>query len=665
MDKLKMHSLDMTADNIEKIAAIFPNCATESADDQGKLNKTIDFDLLKQELSSSIVDGPQERYQLNWPGKREALLTANAPIAKTLRPNREESVNFNTTENLFIEGDNLEALKLLQETYLGKVKVIYIDPPYNTGKDFIYADNFAENSDDYLKRSDQKDDEGNNLVANTESNGRFHSDWLSMMYSRLKLARNLLQDDGVIFISIDDNEVDNLRKISDEIFGSDNLVFTYTIKVRYEGKTLVEDMLYQKVVENIVVYTKSKELLNLVRESEEYKYDKFVWDVEELLEPEVIELGGKRVEVFTKDKYKMVKKEASDSLLKEIWATGSILDGNSSGRFFRDYLTGRYNHDGYSVLYKVFDIGDDNRDSRYFTGPKKVGATKGKYFQGVPRSVIESPENARRSKPIVTYYDLAGDFGNCRHEGNVDFRSGKKPIAMYQKLFKIIPWKSNDIVMDFFAGSSSTAHAVMTINADDNKNRKFIMMQLPEECDEKSEAFKAGFSTIAEISKERIRRAGKKIIEDNADKKGIENLDIGFRTLKIDTSNMTDVFYNPENISQLDMLTQVENIKEEREDEDLLFQVLLDWGVGLTLPISKQQISGKDVFFVNGDSDGEGADLIACFAKHITDDLVKRLALLQPLRIVFRDDGFEADDVKINAEQIFKQLSPATDVKSL
>ncbi len=665
MNKLNMHSPNITQENIAKLAALFPNCVTESRDENGLLKKSIDFDLLRQELSPHIVEGPQERYHLNWPGKREALLTANAPIAKALRPCREESVDFDTTENLFIEGDNLDALKLLQETYLGKVKMIYIDPPYNTGKDFIYADDFRTTRQNNELAEELRDGEGNKLVdegelkQNTTANGRFHSDWLSMMYPRLKLARNLLKDDGVIFISIDDNEVSNLRTVCNEIFGEENALFIYTIKVRYEGKTLVEDMLYQKVVENVLVYAKSKESLNLLRKTDDYNYDKFIWDIEELQEPVTLELLGKRVEIFTKQQYRIVKKEASNELLKEIWASGSILDGNSSGRFFRDYLTGRYNEDGYGVLYKVYGIGDDNRGYRYFTGPQREGATKGKYYQGVPNTVLNAPEKAKKRKPIETFFDLAADFGNCRHEGGVDFRSGKKPLALFNKLFEIMPWSEGELILDFFAGSATTAHAVMQLNAEDGGKRKFIMVQLPEECEEKSEAFKAGYETIAEISKERIRRAGRKIREENATT--APDLDIGFRVFKVDSSNMADVYYTPDAVeqSQLNLLT--DNIKADRSSEDLLFQVLLDWGVDLTLPIAKETIEGREVFFVDGDA------LAACFAKagEITEDFCKALARRQPLRVVFRDAGFKNDSVRINVEQIFKLMSPHTDVKTI
>lgn len=539
-DKLDMASPDGVSKNVEQIAALFPHCVTETAE-----GKAIDFDLLRQELSQDIVEGTKERYRLEWPGKKEAIVTANLPTTKTLRPVREDSVNFDTTQNIYIEGDNLEVLKLLQENYLGKIKVIYIDPPYNTGKDFIYKDNFTQDSEEFQEESGQKDELSRRLVVNPEVSGRYHSDWLSMMYPRLKLARNTLTDDGVIFISIDDNEFHNLRKICDEIFGIDNHIFTYTIKVRYEGKTLVEDMLFQKVVENILVYAKSHPDVNLVRQSQDYSFDKFIYDIEEMSKPRKIELGGKVVEIFDKDSYKIVKKEPDSTHLKEIWATGSILDGNSSGRFFRDYLTGRYVEDGLGALYKVYGIGDDERPYRYFTGPQRDGATKGKYFQGVPKDIKNNPGEAQRTTPIVTYYDLAADFGNCRHEGNIDFRNGKKPIALFRKLFGIVDWKPGDIVLDFFSGSASTAHAVLQLNTEDMLNRKFILVQLNEPTDPKTDSYKEGLTSISEIGKERIRRASGKIEEEAG-----KVIDCGFRVFRADESNMQDVYYRPQDYKQ-------------------------------------------------------------------------------------------------------------------
>lgn len=647
IDKLDLQSPDLVNENFDKLAALFPNCVTEGAE-----GKAIDFDLLKQELSHAVVEGNKERYRLEWPGKREAIVTANLPTTKTLRPVREDSVDFDNTENLYIEGDNLEVLKLLQESYLGKIKMIYIDPPYNTGKDFVYKDNFSKDVQEELIESGQKDEYNQRLVANPETAGRYHSDWLSMMYPRLKLARNLLSKDGVIFISIDDNELDNLKKVCDEIFGITNDMFTYTVKVRYEGKTLVEDMLFQKVVENVLVYAKSRPDLNLVRQKEDYSYDKFIYDIEELGSPEIVELGGKKVEIFKNDQYKVVKKEPHESLLKEIWASGSILDGNSSGRFFRDYLTGRYRNDGLGVLYKVHGIGDDARPYRYFTGPKREGATKGKYYQGVPNNISDDPANAQKEKPIVTFHDLAADFGNCRHEGSMDFRSGKKPLEIFKKLFEIIPWNKGDAVLDFFSGSASCAHAVLNHNVQDELARKFIMVQLPEATDEKTEAFKEGLHNICEIGKERIRRAAKKIKEDtNAD------IDYGFRVYRLDSSNMQDVYYKPQDYDQGQLDAFADNVKADRTADDLLAQVMLDWGLPLSLKIDQVDVLGKKVFKVADNS------LYACFDTGIDDDFAKAIAEDKPLRVVFKDSGFKNDTAKTNVKQLLKQLSPETEMK--
>lgn len=642
-------STDTVADNISKLKALFPEAFTESK---------VDFDALKEVLGD-YVDGRDERYSFTWNGKSKARMIAQTPSTGTLRPCKEESVDWDSTQNLFIEGDNLEVLKLLQKSYHKKVKMIYIDPPYNTGKDFVYKDNFKDNIKNYKEITGQVDGEGRNLSNNPETSGRYHTDWLNMMYPRLKLARNLLKDDGIIFISIDDNEFANLKNICDEIFGEENALFIYTIKVRYEGKTLVEDMLYQKVVENVLVYAKSRESLSLVRKVEDYNYEKFIWDIEELENPTTLNLGGKRVDVFTKQQYRIVKKEPNNELLKEIWASGSILDGNSSGRFFRDYFTGRYNQDGYGVLYKVYGIGDDSLDYRYFTGPQREGATRGKYYQGVPNTVLDAPDDAKRRKPIETFFDLAADFGNCRHEGGVDFRSGKKPLALFNKLFEIMPWGENDLILDFFAGSASTAHAVMQLNTEENGNRKFIMVQLPEATDEKTEAFKTGYKTIAEISKERIRRAAAKIQAENPDYQG----DLGFKVFKLDSTNIKPWELDFDLTSQ-DLEDQISNIKTDRKEEDVLYEVLLKYGLDLTLPITEHSIAGHKVFNI-----GMGA-LMVCLSDKISLEVAEGIAKLKEelnpeiMRVVFKDAGFADDVVKTNALQILKQAG-IEDVRSL
>src|SRR5690625_3676139 len=385
MKKLSMHSKDLTQDNLAKIQAAFPNCITESTDENGNIKLSVDFDLLRQELADHIVEGPQERYRLDWPGKREAILLANAPIAKTLRPARDESVDFDNTENLFIEGDNLEALKLLQENYLGKVKMIYIDPPYNTGNDFVYQDNFAESSKEYFERSNQVDEEGNRLVANTDSNGRFHSDWLSMMLPRLNLARKLLDDDGVVFISIDDNEASNLKLLCNEIFGEQNLVDVFYLQVRYANKSLNEKDDFQKLIEQVLIYAKDKAQFKPNKPDEDYDLSKFCYRIVELSKGEETVLGGKRVTVFKEGEYEIVKEETGSlDKLKATWASGSVLTGNTSGKFFDQHLANRKEVDGIRCLYKVEGIGEDGLGYRYFTGPKRESATKGQFYSGVP-----------------------------------------------------------------------------------------------------------------------------------------------------------------------------------------------------------------------------------------------------------------------------------------
>ena len=630
MDKLKMHSSNLTEANIAKLAELFPNCITEARDAKGKLKQSVDFDLLRQELSSSIVEGPQERYQLNWPGKREALLTANAPIAKTLRPCREDSVNFETTQNLFIEGDNLEALKLLQEVYLNKVSLIYIDPPYNTGGDFIYEDDFAEDVDAYLYRSNQKSEIGDRMIANPESNGRIHSDWLSMIYSRLRLARSLLRNDGLIFISIDDNEQANLQKVCDEIFGESNFrgkVSRATGTPSGQGHGILVNE-----VDFILIYSKSEEatLYGLPFTSGDQK----IYDQQD---------------------------EFGRYLTRTLRKTG----GEDRREDRPTMYYGVEAPDGE----KVFPIGPGGYESRWRCGPKSYEELKN-------NNLIEWKQVAESGvqvwKPYQKFY-LEGRLKQPSNlwqniEGNkkasIDIKGlfgakvfdTPKPIELIKRCISI-GMQSDGIVVDFFAGSATTAHAVMALNAEDQGTRRYVMIQLPEACPEDSEAYKNGYSKISDIGKERIRRAGIKIKAAHA--MTVPDLDTGFRTLKIDTSNMKDVYYNPDAVSQDLLSDQVDNIREDRTAEDLLFQVLLDWGVDLALPISQQSIAGKTVFFVDGNT------LVACFDTGIDEDFVKQLAGHQPLRVVFRDSGFASDSVKINVEQVFKLLSPATEIKTL
>lgn len=641
-----MHSPNLTEKNIARLAEIFPDCVTESRDEQGILIKSLDFDLLKQELSGHIVEGPQERYRLDWPGKREALLIANAPIAKTLRPCREESVNFDTTKNLFIEGDNLDALKLLQETYLGKVKMIYIDPPYNTGNDFIYEDDFAENTEEFLKRSNQKDEEGNRLVTNSESNGRFHSDWLSMIYARLKLARNLLKEDGVIVASIDENEVVNIRKIFEEIFGESNMLFQITLLCNPKGRS--QDKFIANCHEYLVGFSKeqlNKGEMNIPKESEEISKH-----------------------------YKLSDKRGKYRVL-ELRNTHREFGRHNRRNLYYPFFvntTGEVSLDEMSDSEVIFPDWDDGFEGCWTWSAEKsrqqieeIVAVRSKGRWKIFRKNYAENNDGEASKQVKSIWNEKyfqtekgqAVFNELFKTKNKIFQSPKSVFTIRQLL--LMASAKDSLIVDFFAGSSTTAHAVMQLNAEDGGKRKFIMVQLPEPCDEKSEAFKAGYKTIAEIGKERIRRAGRKIKEENPIT--TTDLDTGFRVLKVDSSNMADIYYTPDAVNQDKLLWMSENIKEDRTPEDLLFQVLLDWGVDLSLPVTKETIMGKDVFFVDGNA------LVACFDREggVTEDLVREIARREPLRVVFRDAGFNDDSVKINVEQIFKAISPHTEVKTI
>lgn len=625
MEKMKLHSPNLTQDNIYRVRELFPGCVTEAQGEDGQLKLAVDFDQLRQELSESIVEGPQERYHLNWPGKWEALLTANAPIAKTLRPCREESVDFDTTKNLFIEGDNLEVLKLLQETYLGKVKVIYIDPPYNTGNDFLYEDDFAEDADKFLRRSNQKDEDGIRLVTNTEANGRFHSDWLSMIYPRLKLARNLLRDDGVIFISIDDNEQANLKRMCDEVFGDQNFVSTVIWEKRYSPQNAVK--WFSEAHDFILVYAKNK--LN--------------W------QPNLLERSD-----AMNARYRNLDDDPR-GVWKPADATAQGGHGTQSQFYVLTAPNGKQHTlpNGRCWVYTEPVFQKMVADNRIWFG------TDGNNVPAVKRFLTEVKQGTA-CQTIWKYGDV-GHNQEGKKEVNTLFPESAvfetpKPVRLLKRILHLST-EADSIVLDFFAGSATTAHAVIQQNAEDGGNRTFIMVQLPEPCDKNSGAFKSGYRTIAEISKERIRRAGSKILEGQCHEGW--NKDISFRVLKVDTSNMADVYYTPDAIDQGQLQIFTENIKSDRKPEDLLFQVLLDWGVDLSLPIRRETLQSKSVFFVDENA------LVACFDTGVDEDLVKELAQFEPLRVVFRDNGFVSDAVKINVEQIFKQMSPGTDVKSI
>lgn len=625
MDKLKMHSPDLTQDHIARIRELFPGCVTEARGPDGSIRLAVDFDQLRQELSDSIVEGPQERYRLDWPGKREALLLANAPIAKTLRPCREESVDFDTTKNLFIEGDNLDALKLLQETYLGKVKMIYIDPPYNTGNDFIYEDDFTENCEAYFKRSNQKDDAGARLAANTEANGRFHSDWLSVIYPRLKLAKNLLREDGVIFVSIDDGEMPNLRKMCDEVFGSENFIANIIWEKKFAPQN--DDKYITTTHDYILVYTKSPEkwFPTLLPRSEEA----------------------------------LSKFKNPDNDPRGVWTSGDLTSKTKAANHSYPIYTpsgravtpphGRQWAPSLQTFEKLL------AEDRIWFGENGDNVPRVKQFlseiqNGVVPMSIWKHEDVGHNQSATQ--ELKKIFGG------ISLFDNPKPVKLLKRII-YLSTKSDDIILDFFAGSATTAHATMALNAEDGGNRRFIMVQIPEACHERTEAFNSEYKYISAISKERIVRAGLGILEEQCHH--VWNKDTGFRVLKIDASNMADVHYSPDALGQAHIDSLIDNIKPDRTPEDLLFQVMLDWGVDLALPIARQDIQGKEVFLVDGNA------LAACFDAHggVDEPFVKELAQLQPLRVVFRDAGFKDSAMKINVEQIFKLLSPSTEVKCL
>jgi len=628
MEKLKLHTPDLTAENIDKIAQLFPNCVTEARDEAGRLTQAIDLDQLRQELSGSIVEGPQERYHLDWPGKREAILAANAPIAKTLRPSREESVDFDLTRNLFIEGDNLDALKLLQETYLGEVKLIYIDPPYNTGNDFIYEDDFAEDSEAYLLRSNQKDESGNRMVANTDANGRFHSDWLTMLYPRLRLAKNLLRADGAIFVSIADQEVHNLRIVMNEIFGANNFVATIIWQKVFSPKNSARH--FSEDHDYVVVYARNAEL----------------WAP--YLLPRTEEMDSR---YSNPDNDPRGPWTSGDLSARNYYGEGTYQVKCPSGRVIAGPPPGMYWRVSSS---KLKDLDDDKR---VWWGADGNNVPRLKRF-------LSEVKTGLVPQTLWTYQEV-GHTQEAKKEllEFVKFPSSDstmetpKPTRMLKRILRIAtPPQDNALVLDFFAGSGAMTHATFAINAEDGGNRRAIAVQLAEPL-----GLEAGnghaLQTIADVCKERIRNAGTKIKSDTA--LTAPNLDTGFRVLKIDTSNMRDVYYAPDALAQGDLLAQVDNIRPDRTPEDLLFQVLVDWGLDLALPIAQETIAGKSAFFVDGNA------LAACFDTGITDELVKEVAKRKPLRAVFRDSSYGSDSVKINVDQIFRLLSPDTEVRSI
>lgn len=592
MDKLNMHSPNKVDENIEKLGKLFPSCLTERKNEKGETERAIDFDMLKQELSTVLVEGNEERYQFTWPDKKKSVLLANAPIAKTLRPCREESVNFDATENLYIEGDNLDVLKLLQETYLGKVKMIYIDPPYNTGNDFVYEDDFAQSTDEYLENSGQYDEEGNRLVKNLDSNGRFHTDWLNMIYPRLKLAKDLLRDDGVIFISIDDGEVRNLRNICDDVFGESNFVACIVWQRIHSTKN--DAKYFSENDEYIICYAKniSNIKIGLLPRTEEMN--------QRYKNPDDDPRGG--------------------------WQSGDLVASGerSNGHYIvKSPVTGKEFDvpQGKHWVYSEENMRSLVEDNRIWFG------IDGNSFPRKKRFLSDVQEG--RTPNTLWLSEEVGHNQSATREIRQIFDGGHyfdfpKPVDLIKRCILLFA-KADDIILDFFSGSATTAHAVMQLNTEDGGNRKFIMVQLPEETDEKSEAYKAGYKNICEIGKERIRRAGVKIKEDNADKEGIENLDTGFRVLKLDSTNMKDVYYNPADYTADIFDTLTDNIKEDRTPEDLLFQVMLDLGVLLSSKIEESRIAEKKVF------DVADSYLIACFDKNVTRKPFRQLPRRSPI----------------------------------
>lgn len=655
MDKLKMQTANKADENFKKLAAMFPNAVTETINENGEVVRAIDKDVLMQEISCKVVDGNEERYQFTWPDKKKSVLLANAPINRTLRPVREDetvptgadsegkpycstgSVDFDTTENLYIEGDNLEVLKLLQETYLGKIKMIYIDPPYNTGNDFVYNDEFGIRSEEWNGISGNYDADGNQIVGalerNTEANGRFHTDWLNMVYPRLKLAKDLLRDDGVIFISIDDNEVENLKKVCGEVFGEGNFVAI----INWKGRGGRQDSKYYAAVhEYILCYAKQREYFvagEEIKSGDVYpKYDK---EKGRYYKTQLLRKWGSnsrredRPNLF----YPITAPDGT-----EVYPVVAVRDSQRPS--ICEKIDGRWRH-GASTMEKNIKNG-------------LVEFVKQDDGTWIPYEKIFAPlEGEEKTKKYTTWIDETNDGAKGIKDlfGSTVFDYPKSPNLLVRFL-KMAGIESGDIILDFFSGSATTANAIMQLNAEDGGHRKFIMVQLPEKCDEKSEAYKAGYKTICEIGKERIRRAGAKIKEEAG--LAAQNLDTGFRVLKCDTSNMKDVYYNPAEY-EVNMFSRLEdNIKEDRTPEDLLFQVMLDLGVLLSSKIEETTIAGKKVFNV------EDNYLIACFDSDVSEETIKAIAKQKPYYFVMRDSSMASDSVATNFDQIFATYSPDT-----
>ena len=652
MDKLKMQTVNKADENYRKLSELFPNVVTETIDEYGEVVRAIDKDVLMQEIAVKVVEGREERYQFTWPDKKKAMLAANAPITATLRPVVADSVGKDGTpggfdsENLYIEGDNLEVLKLLQETYLGKVKMIYIDPPYNTGNDFVYEDDFAQSADEYMGNSGQYDEEGNRLVTNTESNGRFHTDWLNMIYPRLKIAKDLLADDGVIFISIDENEIENIIKLGCEIFGEDNHLGEIVVKSNPRGSMSTAEI--ASLHEYLSIFSKNRLECRIIGHlltenmTSEYKYK------DENGEYRLLGLrmrGGfwRRSDrpnlyypIYITPNTGLVSLERSSEYCEEVFPVQPSTMEDGTWRWSKEKVI----EQGYLLLGKKItrngELCWDIYQKDYLTKGNQERRTKAK-------SIWDEPEINYQNGTV----EIKSLFAKS---GIFDY---SKPVFLIMRILEMLDLKDEDIILDFFSGSATTAHAVMKLNAEDGGHRKFIMVQLPEKTDEKSEAYKAGYKNICEIGKERIRRAGRKIKED-AGLTAPADLDIGFRCLRLDESNMKPVYYTPDEVGQQDLFSLVDNVKEDRTPEDLLFQVMLDLGVLLSSPIEVKEIADKKVFNV---ADGF---LLACFDHDVTEETVKAIAQMKPYYAVFRDSSMANDSVATNFEQIFETYSPDT-----
>lgn len=681
MDKLKMHTPNKADENFKKLAELFPNAVTETIDENGEVVRAIDKDVLMQEISCTVVDGKEERYQFTWPDKKKSVLLANAPISKTLRPCREESVDFDTTENLYIEGDNLEVLKLLQETYLGKVKLIFIDPPYNTGKDsFLYNDNFSVDISDYANLAGQYDEDGNllfDLRVNNESNGRFHSDWLNMLYPRLKIAKDLMSDDGAIFISIDDNELDNLKKICDEIFSAQNFVNIISVKLKNIAGASGggEDKRLKKNMEYILVYAKNYSALQpfenvytvtpISELVEQYRQEGVSWKyTTALVNPGEKEYIGSTVDGEGSEIKIYKRVNFSIQSIGQIMKNEGLTEAESYAKYAHCIFQTAMPQSSIRprVMKKVQELGIKNELFSIEYVPRS-GRNKGQLYEQFYRGenfrlfawlkdVSDEVDGVLCKKDLQgTFWDFVGETKNLTKEGKVPFPNGKKPLKMLKQILTMQSAKDS-IILDFFSGSATTGHATMLANADDEGNRKFIMIQLPEETPVDSDERKAGFCNICELGKERLRIAGREIKEERGFT--AQNIDIGFRVLKCDTSNMKDVYYSPSDFDRNLLDLMADNIKEDRTPEDLLFQVMLDLGVTLSSKIEETTIAGKKVFDV---ADGF---LIACFDKDVNDETIKAIAQKQPYYFVMRDSSLANDSVATNFEQIFATYSPDT-----